>query len=265
MADAFRSAGLDPACLGEAAYPPGRLLGYLEAHIEQGPVLEQRGAGLGVVEAIAGQSRVWVEFAGKAGHAGTSPMEGRRDALATAAELVLDAEQTARATPGLRATVGSLTVLPGAVNVVPGASRLSLDVRHPRDDVRRDALAGLLCRAREAAGRRGIAFHIDHEEHHPAVPADPCLTGLLADAVRSAGHAPTRLVSGAGHDAAVMAAVAPMALLFLRSPGGVGHHPDERVLLGDVRDALGVIVRFLERLASSEREGASVPPSTKAR
>jgi allantoate deiminase len=249
MADAFRAFGRDPARIDEAAYPAGRLLGYLEVHIEQGPVLEAQGAAVGVVESIAGQSRLWVEFRGQAGHAGTLPMEARHDALAAAAEFVLEVERRARAGAGLRATVGTLTVAPGAVNVVPGVARLSLDVRHARDAVRDAAVADLLTQARAIAARRGVAFAIDQQEHHPAVPADRHLADLLATSIAAAGHDPIRLVSGAGHDAAVMADVAPMAMLFLRSPGGVSHHPDERVLPGDVQAALEVIVGFLHRLA----------------
>jgi allantoate deiminase len=255
MAEAFRAFGLDPARLADAAYPPGRLLGYLEAHIEQGPVLETLGAAVGVVSAIAGQSRIWAELRGKAGHAGTLPMEHRLDALAAAAELVLEVEQLARSVSDLRATVGTLTVAPGAVNVVPGSARLSIDVRHARDDVRMAALAELRTRAATLAGRRGVEFRVAQEEHHPAVPADPVLSDLLAEAVARAGHIPYRLASGAGHDAAVMAAVAPMAMLFLRSPGGVSHHPDERVLPEDVAIALDVIVHDLDLLA--DRLGAA--------
>jgi allantoate deiminase len=249
MGEAFRTFGLDPASLDEAAYPAGRLLGYLEVHIEQGPILERLNSPVGVVDAIAGQSRVWAEFRGRSGHAGTLPMEGRLDALAAAAELVLEVERLGRAVAGLRATVGTIAVVPGAVNVVPGMARLSIDIRHARDDVRMTALTELSARAAGIAARRDVAFRVVREEHHTAVPADPLLSGLLGEAVASAGHAPHRLTSGAGHDAAVMADVAPMAMLFLRSPGGVSHHPDERVLPGDVIVALDVMVRYLHILA----------------
>jgi allantoate deiminase len=249
MADAFRAFGLDPSRIGEAAYPPGGLLGYLEAHIEQGPVLETLGAPVGVVEAIAGQSRLRVEVRGRSGHAGTSPMEGRHDALAAAAELVLEVERLGRSTADLRATVGAIAVEPGASNVVPGTARLSVDVRHPRDDVRMAAVAELRDRAVGVAARRGVEFLVAREAHHAAVPADPRLSGLLGQAVAQAGHVPHRLTSGAGHDAAVMAAAAPMAMLFLRSPGGISHHPDERVLPEDVAIALDVMIRYLDLLA----------------
>ncbi len=249
MADAFRAFGLDPGRIGEAAYPAGGLIGYLEVHIEQGPVLDAMGAPVGVVEAIVGQTRIEVEVLGRAGHAGTSPMAGRRDAMAAAAELVLEVERLGHAVAGLRATVGTIAVSPGASNVVPGAARLSVDIRHRDDLIRMAAVAELRARADAISGRRGVEVRFRREEHHPAVPADPAMTELLATAIERAGQIPHRLVSGAGHDAAVMAAVAPMAMLFLRSPGGVSHHPDERVWPGDVAVALDVMLRYLDLMA----------------
>ena len=249
LAEAQRRFGLDPARLADAAYPPGKVLGYLEAHIEQGPALDTLQLPLGVVEAIVGQSRCWLRFVGEAGHAGTLPMELRRDALAAAAEFVLTVEGHARSVDGLRATVGSLAVEPDAANVVAGLVRLSLDVRHPQDQVREQATAALLEQAAAIAGRRGVALQIDPLQSHAAVPTDPRLTELLAQSVAAAGYPVHRLVSGAGHDAAVMAAVAPMTMLFVRSPGGVSHHPAESVIPGDVTAALEVMVSFLHRLA----------------
>ncbi len=249
LADALRDFGLDPACLPEAAYHGERLLGYLEAHIEQGPVLEAAQVPVGVVEAIAGQSRLWVRFQGKAGHAGTLPMEHRQDALTAAAELVLRVEALARSTPGLRGTVGTLTVAPGAVNVVPGAARLSLDIRHAQDRVRDEAVAQVLRRAEAIANRRRVGFQVEQAEHHAAVPADAQLSAILTAAVDAVGVPVHRLVSGAGHDAAIMAGITPMAMLFVRSPGGLSHHPDEAVLPADVETALKVLVEFLSCLA----------------
>jgi allantoate deiminase len=249
MADAFRTYGLDPSRINEAAYPAGGLLGFVEAHIEQGPVLETLGAAVGVVEAIAGQSRIWAELRGRAGHAGTLPMEGRQDALAAAAELVIEVERVARANTDLRATVGALAVEPGASNVVPGTVRFSIDIRHSRDQARTDAMAELLARANTIAERRRVAFSLTQVQHHGAVPADPFLSGLLGEAIACTGRVPHCVVSGAGHDAGVMAKVAPMAMLFVRTPGGVSHHPDECVVPDDVAVALEVLVCFLDLLA----------------
>jgi allantoate deiminase len=249
MADAFRGFGLDPGLIDRAASPPGRVVAYLEAHIEQGPILESWGLPVGVVSAIAGQSRLWVRFEGRAGHAGTSPMSLRLDALPAAAELILAVEGLARSMEGLRGTVGSIAASPGAVNVVPGSVVLSLDVRHAEDGVRSRAVDEVLDAARAIASRRGLRFRVDRAQHHRAVPVDPALADLLASAIRDAGVEPRRLVSGAGHDAAVIAGLAPMAMLFLRSPGGISHHPDEQVLKVDVQIALEVMVRWLFGLA----------------
>jgi allantoate deiminase len=250
MADAFRAFGLDPGRIGDAAYPAGRLFGYLEVHIEQGPVLETLGAPAGVVESIAGQSRIWAEVQGRAGHAGTTPMARRFDSLTATAEIVLEIERLAQSIAGLTATVGALTVEPGASNVIPGRVRFSVDVRHALDHLRLAAVNEILARARAFATQRGVEFLVAEQEHHAAVPADPVLTDWLAEALAATGHHPHRLVSGAGHDAGVMATVAPMAMLFLRSPGGVSHHPDERVLLEDVAVGLEVLIHYLDLLAS---------------
>jgi len=249
MADAFLAFGLDPGRVAEAASTPGRVLAYLEAHIEQGPVLEAWGAPVGVVTAIAGQSRLWVAFEGRAGHAGAEPMDLRRDALPAAAALVLEAERLARSVAGLVATVGAIAARPGAVNVVPGSASLTLDVRHASDPIRERAVADLLAFAGATAAGRGLAFRVDEARHRAAVPADPRLGDLLASAAREAGVGePRRLVSGAGHDAAVLASLAPMAMLFVRSPGGISHHPAESVREGDVRVALDVMIRFVSAL-----------------
>jgi allantoate deiminase len=246
VAEAIRAYGLDVADLPAAAYPPGAVAGYLEAHIEQGPVLDSLGLPLGVVPAILGQTRAWVRFAGHAGHAGAQPMHLRRDALAAAAALVTAVEHLARTTPGMRATVGSLTVWPGATNVVPGEARLSIDVRHADDAVRARAVAELLAFARAAAGERGVGVEVEPGLEQPAVACDPGLTARLAAALEDRGHRPEPVPSGAGHDAVVMAGLCPVAMLFLRSPGGVSHHPAESVRREDVRAALDVMVRFLE-------------------
>ena len=208
MANAFRAFGLDPARIDEAAYPAGRLLAYVEVHIEQGPVLETLKAPVGVVEAIAGQSRIWAELRGRAGHAGTMPMHGRLDALAAAAELLLEVERLGRSIDGLRATVGVMAVEPGASNVIPGMARFSIDVRHAHfDQVRETAVREILGRGRSLAEQRSVEFLVTEEESHPAVPADPLLSDWLGEAVATTGNSPHRLVSGAGHDAGVMAAI----------------------------------------------------------
>ena len=245
--------------IGEAAYPAGRIGRYLEVHIEQGPVLESLDMPIGVVEGIAGQSRLSVSLTGRAGHAGTLPMAGRRDALAAAAEIVLEIERLGLESPGLLSTVGNLNVSPGAANVVPGRARLCIDVRHANDEARMAAVAAIRARGFLVGTRRGIGLQFEEEEHHHAVPADARLLSVLGKAVKACEGRVCRITSGTGHDAAVMAAVAPMAMLFIRSPGAESHNPQERVLDSDVRLALDVVIRYLELLARGDSAGMENP------
>jgi len=246
--EAITAYGLDVSALPEARLR-GDMRGYLEFHIEQGPVLEAGGRSLGAVSAVAGQSRLDLKFTGRANHAGTTPMGLRRDALAGASEFVLAAEALARQTPGLVATVGTLKALPGASNVIPGAASLSLDVRHAQDKVRHRAQAQLLAAGESIAQERHLSFTHELKMEVPATPMHPDLTAQLVAALEAEGHLPQTLVSGAGHDAMVVGTVYPATMLFLRSPGGISHHPDEAVLEEDVEAALRVGVRFLHSLA----------------
>jgi len=233
---AIRDFGLDPARIPEAVLDP-EVKAYLEFHIEQGPVLESLGAPLGVVEAIVGISRWDVRFEGKANHAGTTPMDMRQDALACAAEWIGLVEHVAQNTPGLAATVGKIEAQPGAGNVIPGLVTASVDVRHGLDEVRERALNILLDGGEHIARRRGIVFEAESRTDQAAVALD---FEMIEDAVRCAGFPVHRMVSGAGHDAMVLARKVPAAMLFLRSPGGISHHPDESVLTEDVDAALAV-------------------------
>ena len=218
------------------AIAPPDIRAYLEVHIEQGPVLDAEGLPLGVVTAIAGQTTAAVAFAGRAGHAGTTPMGLRRDALAAAADFILAAERTARETPGLVATVGTVSVPRGATNVIPGRVELTLDVRHAEDAVR----AGAVRRLRETAGRPGVAV----EWREQAITATPCsLVAPLRRAVEAVGAPVRELVSGAGHDAMVMAGVTEVGMLFVRCAGGISHHPDESVREDDVALAIAATLR----------------------
>lgn len=245
MAHAIREFGLNPDSLALAAYPPSEPAAYFEAHIEQGPVLESLAAPLGVVTAIIGQSRFVLTFIGHAGHAGTQPMAMRRDALAAAAEWILAVETLAKSTDGLRATVGRIEVEPGATNVVPGLARLTLDVRHEDNGIRCQAVNRLLAEARAIAQQRSLEFEVAPTLDESSTPCDGGMIDRLAAAVANSGTPVHRLVSGAGHDAVVMATRCPVAMLFIRSPGGISHHPDERVERADVRAALDVMIRFL--------------------
>jgi allantoate deiminase len=247
VADAIRAFGLDPRRLPEARLAPG-VFAYLEFHIEQGPVLDSLGLPLGVVTSIAGQSRLTIHFRGDANHAGTTPMHLRHDALTAAASWISLVERHARCTPSLVATVGSLSVRPGAGNVIPGEVRASLDVRHPDDAVRCRSTTELLSAAQAVGARRGVAVEWQSDADQPATACDPCLMEAFARAVSVAGYPVHRMHSGAGHDAMVLAARVPVAMLFLRSPGGLSHHPEETVNAGDVEAALAAGVALLADL-----------------
>ncbi len=252
MADAICNFGLDPAHIAGAALD-ANVLGFLEIHIEQGPVLEAENLRLAAVTAIVGQSRYALTFTGRANHAGTTPMHLRRDALAGAAEFVSAVESLAQSAEGLVATVGRVEVDPNAGNVIAGAVRVSMDVRHFDDAQRQAAVQTLLETAKAIAGRRGLGLECSRQMDQPAVPMDERLTAFLAEAIEAAGLPARRMPSGAGHDAMVMATRVPAAMLFLRSPGGISHHPDEAVLEEDVETALLVGCKFLERLAAGAR------------
>ena len=249
MADAIKRFGGNPAKLKSARLNPQNLLGYVEAHIEQGPVLEHRNLAVGVVTAIAGQSRFNISFAGCAGHAGTVPMDLRRDALCAAAELIVTVEKFARKTNGLVATVGQVHAEPGASNVIPGAAMLTLDVRHQRDSVRLASGAALQKLGRRIAEARQMKLVWQPVQQTASVPCSPQLSRCLKRAVKSHQRAVATLPSGAGHDAAVMARITPAAMLFVRCQGGVSHHPDESVKLADVHTAIEVLVDFIQTLA----------------
>jgi allantoate deiminase len=247
VAEAIRSYGLDPEGIPAARLSP-HVFGYLEIHIEQGPVLDSASLPLGVVEAIVGQSRFALTFEGSANHAGTTPMNMRRDALAAAAEWIARVEAFAGAEAGLVATVGALDVTPNAGNVIPGRVRASLDVRHASDEIRCAASGALLETAATIAARRRLDFEYTALLDQPAVEMDTALTDALADAVASTGYPMHRMTSGAGHDAMVLAPHVPSAMLFLRSPGGISHHPDESVLAEDVAAALEAVHCLIAKL-----------------
>lgn len=256
--EAISAFGLRPDSLPDSlpeALADANTLGYLEVHIEQGPVLQDLGASVGVVEAIVGQSRLELAFRGRASHAGTTPMHLRRDALAAAARFMVACEERARQTGGLVATVGVVNVKPGAGNVVPGEVVCSLDLRHARDGVRREALAELLSQAQTFATERQVTLTTTTKLDEAATPMSEPFRALLHRAASDANLIHPDLVSGAGHDAQIMATRMPAAMLFVRSPNGLSHHPDEMVLETDVQDALRVGVRFLELLAQ-EVQGA---------
>ena len=246
---ALRAFSLHPEQIGEAS-ASADAIGFVEIHIEQGPVLDAEGLSVAAVTAIVGQTRLNLKFSGQANHAGTTPMRLRHDALAAAAELITAVEALAQRTDGLVATVGKINVEPNAANVVPGAVQVSLEVRDANDTMRVAAVEELLARAAAIAARRGISLEQTELLDQPAVPMDERLTAFLTDAIEAAGFPVKTMTSGAGHDAMVMASRMPTAMLFLRSPGGISHHPSETVREEDVEASLLVGSEFLQRVAT---------------
>jgi len=241
--------------LPKPSHSPSGLLGYLEVHIEQGPLLEAEQLALGVVSAIASQTRGRLTFRGNAGHAGTTPMGLRRDALAGAAEFIGFAENFARGRPPLVATVGTIHVPSAATNVIPGETTLSLDVRHADDRACQRAVTQLVARAMGIARARRLHCEWEQTMQHAATSCSRELNRLLVESVRTVQSRSISLVSGAGHDAAVVAELAPVAMLFVRCRDGLSHHPDEYATPADLEIALRVTIDFIERLARREFAG----------
>jgi allantoate deiminase len=248
VAQAIRNFGLNPDHIPSTCALPANTFAALEVHIEQGPVLEAEDASLAVVEAIVGQSRLELTFTGQANHAGTTPMPLRHDALAAAAQWIVEVERYAANYTQLVATVGQMTALPGAMNVVPGEVLTSLDVRHPKDESRHAAVAHLLTKAEAAAALRGVTVHAVVKSEQRAVPMDRELTVKLHQAAEREGFVAKSMFSGAGHDAMILATVVPTTMLVLRSPGGLSHHPDETVREQDVETALATLLNLLLHL-----------------
>ncbi|CAH0165302.1 N-carbamoyl-L-amino acid hydrolase [Massilia sp. Bi118] len=248
MREALQQAGHDPQQIPAIARNPASLLGYVEVHIEQGPVLLEKGLPLGVVTAIAGSSRYLVELEGLASHAGTTPMTMRRDAAAAAAEIVLLVERRCSGQASLVGTVGQLQVPDGSVNVVPGRCRLSLDIRSAFDAERIAAVRDVMDGIAAVCARRGIEFTVEQLVEAQAAPCAPRLMDQLGDAVQRAGLPRFDLLSGAGHDAMAMAAITEVAMLFTRcGNGGISHNPLETMTADDADIAAQVLLDFLRR------------------
>lgn len=247
---AIEKFGLNPAEVPNAALSD-ETLAYLEFHIEQGPVLESLERPLGAVEAIVGQTRMEFTFAGRSNHAGTTPMQLRRDAVAGAAEWILAVERAGRSVPDLVATVGQVQVKPGAVNAIAGEARVTLDVRHGLDHIRTGVVGELIRLAQEVASSRGLSVQHSWLLNQKAVAMDSFLVNQVEEAIRKTGYKPHRMSSGAGHDAMILAEKVPSAMVFLRSPGGISHDPSESVETQDVAKALECGLHLVDQLACS--------------
>src|SRR6267142_1505501 len=247
MRDALSRFGLDPDHIGAAARARSELLAYLELHIEQGPVLESQGLPVGVVTAISGATRLAASLTGMAGHAGTVPMLLRRDALAGAAECIVEIEEFCRTDQdGLVGTVGYIHATPGATNVIPGQVSFTIDIRAPTDAHRKLAVADIVRRIESIARRRKLVLQIDVTHENRTVPCAPWLKDQVSEAIAGEGCRVFELPSGAGHDGMAMIEIADVDMLFVRCRGGISHHPDEHVDTADVDAGARVLLRLIE-------------------
>lgn len=253
MREALVQFGLDPDHIGAAARVRGELLGYVEVHIEQGPVLEARNLAVGVVSAIAGATRLAARLTGMAGHAGTVPMALRRDALAGAAECISSIEQLCREDDGgLVGTVGYIHAAPGATNVIPGQAHFTIDMRAPTDERRNRSVAEMVRRIEAVAKRRNLELQLDVTHENRTVPCAPWLKTQLAEAMAAEGYPAFELPSGAGHDGMAMVDVTDVAMLFVRCRGGISHHPDEHVEASDADAGARVLLRLIENFRARQ-------------
>lgn len=248
LEQALRGFGADPDDIAGLARKPESVRAFVEVHIEQGPVLETAGRSVGVVTALTGIERHRVSLTGKASHAGTTPMESRRDALVGAAGIVLELDRVCRETRDCVGVVGELEVMPNVVNVIPAQVRLTLELRSPEDEVRVGARERILSEARRIAAAHGLDLDTALVYEQPAVSCAPWLIAELGEAVaETTGQRPLELFSGAGHDGLAMARLTDIGMLFVRTPDGLSHHPDEALAAEDAEVAAAVLLRLLRR------------------
>ncbi|MFK4806050.1 allantoate amidohydrolase [Microbacterium sp. ZW CA_36] len=254
LREAFLEFGLDPGRVGEAARHPAELVGYLEAHIEQGPELDRRGESLAVVSSIASARRFQLVVEGESRHAGGTPYDMRRDALLGASEAALAVERICRAEHHIIGTVGQFEAYPGAVNVVPGEAHLSLDLRGEFDGSRDRVWLEIERELDAIMGRRGLRWTAREVHSAPAVFCDPLLQDVVREGIASTLPAdaddPAVIFSRAGHDAMAIGAITGVGMLFLRNPDGISHHPDESVSAGDVARGIQALAEAVLQLAA---------------
>ncbi|MEM0910713.1 MAG: allantoate amidohydrolase [Pseudomonadota bacterium] len=249
LRQAMEAFDLDFDKVVSSTIPRETLLGFVEVHIEQGPVLEQQNLPIGAVTAIAGAKRLQITVEGMAGHAGTVPMQTRQDALTGASEMVLVVEKCAREANVL-ATVGQISNLPNAVNVIPGKAQFSLDIRSDDDKLRDGCLDAILVQCKEVATRRALSIEINQTHDASAVICSKTITDQLCQASLKNGlthsNEPFTLLSGAGHDTMAMADICDAGMLFVRCEKGISHHPAEAIQSDDVAATLSVLYEFVK-------------------
>ncbi len=249
---ALQAFGCDPACIPADRYRPEEVIAFLEAHIEQGPQLEQAGLPVGVVSAITGIERHRIEVQGMAGHAGTVPMALRRDALVGAAEVIRHVDALCKETDDLVGVVGKIENAPNGVNVIPQTTTLSIELRSPDDDIRRHARRQLFERIDASLEALGLTYDHAQTYEQGAVPCSPGLIATLEAAVRESGIEPRVLFSGAGHDGLAMADLCEIGMLFVRCREGISHHPSEAIEPEDLTVAVEVLAHACQRLADRQ-------------
>nr|WP_269809093.1 M20 family metallo-hydrolase [Enterovibrio nigricans] len=242
---ALTSFGLEPEKISQLQRSPENIIGFIETHIEQGPVLEHNGLPLGVVSAICGIERHQLTFTGQSAHAGTVPMHLRKDALTAAATVTLEAEKFAIKLPDLLATVGQLDVTPNVPNAVPGKVSMTIELRSSVDEVREKAGEMLQTFAKETAQLRGLGCEVHRTYSQSATRCDPDLQLAIASAIGSLGKRVFTLPSGATHDASAMADLTPVAMLFVRCKKGISHNPAEFASDEDMGLAVKALMKLL--------------------
>ena len=250
VAEAIQAFGGEPEAIPDLARRPEQVLGFVEVHIEQGPVLESREHAVGVVTALTGIERQRVSVTGKAGHAGTTPMAGRRDALVGAAEMVVEADRLLQATDNFVGVVGKLEVRPNAVNVIPSEVTFTLELRSPDAETRARGREEILSAFRRLAEARGLEVAIERTYAAEAVACAEWLIEALEEACDGAGEPAERMFSGAGHDGLAMHDLTDIGMLFVRCRDGLSHHPDEAITAEDAERATRVMMQFLRAMAS---------------
>ncbi len=256
MRAAMLHAGLPATreAIGALARDRSRYLGFVEVHIEQGPVLHELGLPLGIVTSINGSVRIMCEVMGVASHAGTTPMNSRRDAVNASAELALYLERRAAAAPELVGTIGTLNVPGGSTNVVPGRCHFSLDIRSTTDPVRDACVRDVLDELAAICARRGLSCRVEETMHAPACACAPEWQSRWEAAVQALGLPIHPMPSGAGHDAMKLHEAMPQAMLFVRGEnGGISHNPLESSTADDIQLAVEAFDALLEGLAQDRR------------